>query len=170
MLRLDNNGCTAFYLLDWNVDDTTILQGHQGGGMTDQDAILVVEDDPLVSEVVSLALGDSYAVAMAQTAQQALGRLRQGGIRLMLLDCTLPGGIDANLIPEAERSGAAVILMSGDPGRMQKLVDQPRPFILKPFTLSGLLETVDAAWASSGGRPGGDRSGTGGEASDFAAS
>lgn len=143
--------------------------------MMDQDAILVVEDDPLVSEVISLALDDTYKVVMAETAQQALGWLRQGGIRLMLLDCTLPGGIDASLIPEADRSGAAVIFMSGDPGRMHKLVDQPRPFILKPFTLAGLLETVDAAWASSGNRPGGNqpggnRSGAAGEATDVAAS
>lgn len=127
--------------------------------MTDQGAILVVEDDPLVSEIVSLTLGDSYTVVMAETAQQALGRLRQGGIRLMLLDCTLPGGIDANLIPEADRIGVAVIFMSGDPGRMHKLVDQPRPFILKPFTLTGLLETVDAVWASLIDKSGGDRSG-----------
>ena len=138
--------------------------------MTEQGAILVVEDDPLVSEVVSLALGDSYAVVMVETARQALDRLRQGGIRLMLLDCTLPGGIDASLIPEADRSGAAVILMSGDPGRMRKLVDQPRLFILKPFTLSGLLETVDAAWASSSGGPWGNRADAGGEATDIAAS
>ena len=88
----------------------------------------------------------------------------------MLLDCTLPGGIDADLIPEADRSGATVILMSGDPGRMQKLVDQPRPFILKPFTLSGLLETVDAAWALSAGRAGCDRAGDAGETPDFAVS
>ena len=32
--------------------------------------------------------------------------------------------------------------MSGDPGRMAKLTDQPRPFLLKPFTLGGLLDTV----------------------------
>lgn len=136
--------------------------------MTDQGAILVVEDDPLVSEVVSLALGDSYTVVMAQTAQQALEALRRGGIRLMLLDCTLPGGIDASLIPEADRGGATVILMSGDPERMRKLVDQPRPFILKPFTLAGLLERVDAAWASSpGDEPRGHESGA---ATDFTAS
>ena len=60
----------------------------------------------------------------------------------MLLDCTLPGGVDVNLIPEADRNGTAVVLMSGDPGRMAKLTDQPRPFVLKPFTLIGLLDTV----------------------------
>jgi hypothetical protein len=66
----------------------------------------------------------------------------------MLLDCTLPGGVDDALIPEADRKGTVVVLMSGDPGRMAKLTEQPRPFVLKPFTLTGLLETVRGILAS----------------------
>jgi DNA-binding NtrC family response regulator len=112
--------------------------------MTQQPKVLVVEDDHLVSEVIAAALDDIYAVVLVETAGQALEVLREGGIRLMLLDCTLPGGIDVNLIPEADRAGAALILMSGDPGRIEKLVDHPRPFILKPFTLSGLIDKVEA--------------------------
>jgi len=70
-----------------------------------------------------------------------------------LLDCTLPGGVDVNLLPAADRSGTAVILMSGDPGRMAKLTDQPRAFVLKPFTLSGLLDTVRSVLASTASQP-----------------
>jgi DNA-binding NtrC family response regulator len=110
--------------------------------MTEQNVILVVEDDPLVSEVIAAALDDEYPVSVVETASEAMSHLRAGGIRLMLLDCTLPGGVDVDLIPEADRQGAAVILMSGDPGRMTQLTDQPRPFVLKPFTLSSLLDTV----------------------------
>jgi DNA-binding NtrC family response regulator len=116
--------------------------------MTEKNAILVVEDDPLVSEVIAAALDDEYPISMVETAAEALTALRDGGIRLMLLDCTLPGGVDVDLIPEADRLGTAVILMSGDPGRMAKLTDQPRPFVLKPFTLSGLQETVRAVLAA----------------------
>jgi DNA-binding NtrC family response regulator len=111
--------------------------------MTEQCQILVVEDDTLVSEVVQAALDDAYQVTVVETASEAIGLLRQGGFRLMLLDCTLPGGLDRDLLPEADRLGAAVILMSGDPGRMEKLSDQPRPFVLKPFTLGGLVATVE---------------------------
>ena len=117
--------------------------------MTENTEILVVEDDPLVSEVVAAALDDTYPITVVGSASEALNRLRLGGIRLMLLDCTLPGGVDTDLIPEADRTGAAVILMSGDPSRMAKLTDQPRPFLLKPFTLVGLLETVQSVLASS---------------------
>ncbi len=110
--------------------------------MTEKPTILVIEDDPLVSEVIAAALDDDYAIRVAETSMEAMSALRGGGIRLMLLDCTLPGGVDVDLIPEADRGGTAVILMSGDPDRMAKLTDQPRPFVLKPFTLTALLDTV----------------------------
>jgi DNA-binding NtrC family response regulator len=110
--------------------------------MTDKNAILVVEDDTLVSEVIAAALDDEYPIRVVETSSEALALLRSGGFRLMLLDCTLPGGVDVDLIPEADRHGTVVVLMSGDPGRMAKLTDQPRPFVLKPFTLTGLLSTV----------------------------
>jgi DNA-binding NtrC family response regulator len=110
--------------------------------MTEKKAILVVEDDLLVSEVIAAALDDEYDIRVVESSPDALTQLRTGRYRLMLLDCTLPGGVDANLIPEADRNSTAVVLMSGDPGRMAKLTDQPRPFVLKPFTLIGLLDTV----------------------------
>jgi DNA-binding NtrC family response regulator len=110
--------------------------------MTEKHRILVVEDDPLVSEVIAAALDDAYPTTVVESSNEAIALLTSGGFRVMLLDCTLPGGVDVNLIPEADRVGTAVILMSGDPGRMAKLTDQPRPFVLKPFTLGGLLDTV----------------------------
>lgn len=116
--------------------------------MTEKNAILVVEDDPLVSEVIAAALDDIYPITIVETAAEAMTCLSQGNIRLILLDCTLPGGVDPGLLPEADRLGAAVILMSGDPGRVAKLTDQPRPFVLKPFTLTGLTDTVRSVLAS----------------------
>jgi DNA-binding NtrC family response regulator len=111
--------------------------------------ILVVEDDPLVSEIIAAALDDTYPTTVVETAVEALELLESGGFRLMLLDCSLPGGVDVNLLPQAERAGTAVILMSGDPARMAKLTDQPFPFVLKPFTLTGLLDTVETVLAST---------------------
>ncbi len=110
--------------------------------MTEKTAILVVEDDPLVSEVIAAALDDKYVITIVETAVEALELLRHRNVKLMLLDCTLPGGIDAELLPQADRVGTAVVLMSGDPARVAKLTDQPRPFVLKPFTLSSLLDKV----------------------------
>ena len=113
--------------------------------MTGRSHILVVEDDPLVSEIVAAALDDDYQTSLVETAAEAIARLRDGGIDLMLLDCSLPGGMDRQLIPQADQSGVPVILMSGDPARAEKLADQQRPFVMKPFTLTALLDAVEQA-------------------------
>lgn len=105
--------------------------------------ILVVEDDPLVAEVIAAALDDDYATSVVESASAALDHLADGGIDLMLLDCTLPDGIDPALVPHADKGGVPVVLMSGDPQRMEGLSAQPRPFILKPFTLAELVATVE---------------------------
>jgi DNA-binding response OmpR family regulator len=114
--------------------------------MTESDRILVVEDDPLVSEVIAAVLGDVYPTTVAETAEAALALLRDG-------DCTLPGGAGTDLPTEADRLGTAVILMSGDPERVAQLSDRPRPFLLKPFTLGSLLDAVNAVLASTASHP-----------------
>ncbi|MFL5281353.1 MAG: response regulator [Rhodopila sp.] len=110
--------------------------------MSERSQILVVEDDKLVSEVIEAALDVDYRITVVETASAAVELLRKGGIRLMLLDCTLPGGLDADLLPQADRQGTLVIMMSGDPGRMDALAAQGRPFVLKPFTLGELVTAV----------------------------
>jgi DNA-binding response OmpR family regulator len=107
--------------------------------------ILVVEDDPLVAEVIAAALDDDYATSLVGSSAAALSQLSIGGIDLILLDCTLPDGIDPALIPTADRVGLPVVFMSGDPQRMEGLTTQPRPFILKPFTLGDLVAAVERA-------------------------
>jgi DNA-binding response OmpR family regulator len=107
--------------------------------------ILVVEDDPLVAEVIVAALDEDYTASIVETSAAALDRLSGGGIDLMLLDCTLPDGIDRQLIPQSDRIGVPVVFMSGDPQRMEGLAAQPRPFILKPFTLGDLVAAVQRA-------------------------
>jgi DNA-binding NtrC family response regulator len=114
-----------------------------GATMAGMCHILVVEDDTLVSEVIAATLDDTYRTTLVATATEALDYLRSGGITLMLLDCTLPGGVDANLLPEADRLGIPVILMSGDQARIDRISDRPRPFVLKPFSLVDLLSTVE---------------------------
>ena len=107
--------------------------------------VLVVEDDPLVSDVVVAALEEDYETRLVDTSAAAVESLRQGGVDLVLLDCTLPDGINARLIPEADRSGVPVVLMSGDPQRMEDVSATARACILKPFTITRLLSVVQTA-------------------------
>ena len=105
--------------------------------------ILVVEDDPLVAEVVLDVLADRYRTSRAETAAAALECLRAGRIDAMLLDCTLPGGLDPHLVPTADELGVPVILMSGHPEPAESAAGIGRPFLLKPFTLARLLTTLE---------------------------
>jgi DNA-binding NtrC family response regulator len=118
--------------------------------MASRSHILVVEDDRLVSEIVDAALSDEYETSVVETAAAAFDRLQDGGIDLMLLDCSLPGGMDARLLPLADEAGVPVILMSGDPARVKAQADQLRPFVQKPFSLSSLLDTVEQAILAKG--------------------
>ena len=110
--------------------------------MSEKSHILVVEDDPLVSEVIAAALEDRFETKIVESAAAALRVLEQGGVCLILLDCTLPGGLDPALIPAADRNGVPVILMSGDRGRIEQVGGGPHPYVLKPFTLVQLTDKV----------------------------
>ena len=112
--------------------------------------ILVVEDDPLVSEVVMDALDGIYDTSRAETAAAAMECLRAGGIDAMLLDCTLPGGLDPHLVPMADDTGVPVILMSGHPDMMDRVPGVPRPCIQKPFSLTALLATIESVIPADG--------------------
>lgn len=110
--------------------------------------ILIVEDEPLVRDIVVDALDGLYHTSHADTAAAAMARLRAGGVDTILLDCTLPGGLDPALVPMADQSGVPVILMSGHPDMMDRVPGVGRPCIQKPFSLSTLLATIERALAT----------------------
>src|SRR5690349_12346259 len=116
--------------------------------MQDRSHILIVEDDLLVCELLSAALEDTFNTTIVGTSQEALDRLRLGGVHLMLLDCTLPDGVQDGLLPEADERGVPVVLMSGDPARMAAITNRSRPFVVKPFTIGGLIDTVESTLAA----------------------
>lgn len=117
--------------------------------MSDRPHILVVEDDPLVCEVLVAALDEEYTTTQVGTSREALECLLDGRFDLMLLDCTLPDGMDSRLVPKADQRGVPIILMSGDPARMERLSGQPRPFVAKPFSIAALLASIEGVVARS---------------------
>jgi DNA-binding response OmpR family regulator len=99
--------------------------------------------------VVVEALEGFYDTSWAENSAAALERLRAGGIDAMLLDCTLPGGLDPHLVPLADQSGIPIILMSGHPDMMAR-VPGARPCIQKPFSLTALLTALEGVMPADG--------------------
>ena len=108
-------------------------------------AILVVDDDPGVREGVRALLeSEGYAVATASDGAEAIQKLREGDVSLVLLDLAMPG-VDgwqflARRESEAGFPRAPVVLLSGLPF----IRDAPgvADFIRKPIDSDRLLDCV----------------------------
>lgn len=138
---------SALKVLDYSllVADSTAVRRVGDRQMTDRRCILVVEDEPLVAEVVVDALSDTYRTVVAEVAAEALEQIRQGGIDLVLLDYLLPGGGSSDVLASADAAGVPVVIMSGDAERQSELSAGSHPFVAKPFRIEDLISAVAAA-------------------------
>ena len=108
-------------------------------------AILVVDDDAGVRDGVRALLeSEGYAVATASDGTEAIEKLREGDVRLILLDLAMPG-LDgwqflARRESEADFPRAPVVLLSGLPF----IRDAPgvADFVRKPIDSERLLDCV----------------------------
>jgi DNA-binding NtrC family response regulator len=109
--------------------------------------ILLVEDDRMVRETITLMLEDDYEVLPAVSVSTALARLGApdaSAIDVLLLDCLLPLGNVSAVLAAADRRSIPVVLISGDPNQADA-VDPARRFLPKPFTQAMLLSVLDSA-------------------------
>ncbi len=108
-------------------------------------AILVVDDDPGVREGVRALLeSEGYAVATASDGAEAIERLREGGVRLVLLDLAMPVVDGWQFLARRDTDPGfprvLVVLLSGLPF----IRDAPgvADFLRKPIDSDRLLECV----------------------------
>lgn len=114
--------------------------------------ILVVEDDPLVREMVDLMLGQAgYRVSAARDGQVALDMLRYLKPSLILLDINMPGvsGLDVlRTVRQARRSQVPVLMMTANQSAetvREVMGLGGNGYVLKPFTHETLLARVKKA-------------------------
>jgi CheY-like chemotaxis protein len=107
-------------------------------------AILVVDDDPEVREVVAEFLEDfGYQVLQAGGGVEALGVLAQtSDVRMLITDVRMPdmSGLELAEVATQRQHDLKVILISG------YFMPQPisRRFLRKPFRMSELQAAVQA--------------------------
>ena len=108
--------------------------------------ILIVEDEPLIVEVLQATLELDYRVSSVNSVGEALAFLRASHVDAVLLDNVLPDGRGTEVACFADQLGAAVIEMSGYPEvDMQR---SRRPHLFKPFKADALLSTLKSSLAS----------------------
>lgn len=115
--------------------------------------VLIVEDEPSISELVALILEDAgYVVAVVSDGETALMALNDASYDLVVSDVMLPRLNGLELI-EAMRANLAlaaipVVLMSAAPPN--RLLGVPHAaFVKKPFDLDSMVATVGMALASA---------------------
>jgi CheY-like chemotaxis protein len=111
--------------------------------------ILVVEDQPLVSEILIYLLGRYYHPSQAHSGKDALEQIKHKAPDVILLDLNLPdmNGLEiARLVRRDEKTSRIPILaISGSPLDEKKCLQMGcNDFIQKPFSVSTLLVRLSA--------------------------
>ena len=130
-----------------DVDNFLHLSGRGNGG---EGAVLIVDDDPQVSQLVKDIVEDQgYNVTCCETGEQALKEIGQQFFDLVFLDLVLPGisGLEVlrTIKEKEERTVVAVITGYGDdPIALEAMKLGPMFFIRKPFNMSTIIEVLNA--------------------------
>ncbi|MET8153226.1 response regulator transcription factor [Actinoplanes sp. NPDC049668] len=128
--------------------------------MTDNARILVVDDQPIVVDMIAAVLAyHGFAVDTAGTAEQAVRKAAEGHPDLVLLDAKLPDGdgMDVRRRLRADGSGADIVfLASRDAGEdlVNGIAYGGDDWITKPFDVDVLLTRVRALLSRDDAPPG----------------
>jgi DNA-binding response OmpR family regulator len=114
--------------------------------MTD-DIILVVDDDPLIADLIRETLGDEgYTVQVVYTGEAALAAMRADPPALVLLDFRLPGMNGLAVVQAARAQGMEtipIVLMTADqPMQVRRQIGAVDGYLFKPFDMGELIDCV----------------------------
>ena len=110
--------------------------------------LLLVDDDQLLREVIGDFLSShGYEVDLADTADSALEKFEPGKYQLALIDYMMPGmnGLELMKILLKQDPKIFCLIMTGYPtvdSAFQSVVDGASDYIVKPFQLKELLNTI----------------------------
>jgi DNA-binding response OmpR family regulator len=119
--------------------------------MTALRKILLIEDEPVVSQVVTWCLEDwlGTEVDLAPNGAVAFEKIRHGGYALAIIDGRIPGASGLQLAELAVEKEIPVLLTTGHPEMAARLDDAGFPYLFKPFALDILLLKLKATVAAS---------------------
>lgn len=118
--------------------------------------VLIVEDEPLIRLGLASVVEDAgYDVFEAANATDAIRRLESdGGIRLVLTDVDMPGGMDGIALAHYVRDRwppVQLIVISGKVGVRPGQLPMGAKFVSKPYQEPVLLDMVETMMTADGG-------------------
>ena len=127
----------------------TTPEGHSPGS-TAPARILLVDDDPLISElVVDMLVMEGYEVDTAPNGVEALGKLQNQRYDLIVTDLHMPkmdgSGFYQQLIERRLHPSRKIIFLTGTTGGSEEhrfVQDAGLPLVFKPFNVAELIEMV----------------------------
>jgi putative two-component system response regulator len=114
-----------------------------------EERILVVDDEAMVRKLLCQKLSrQGYQCAEASSADQALGKLREAPVELVILDIKMPGKSGIELLPEIKAGypDTAVIMATAlsDVNIITQCMKQGAyDYLCKPFDLSEVVHSVE---------------------------
>jgi DNA-binding response OmpR family regulator len=108
--------------------------------------VLVVDDDPMVLEIVERALSAAnFRVSKARRVAIAKDVLIRQTIDLIISDARISGETGLHLAATVQQLGIAFILMSGDPEWAAEHGIASDQYLAKPFELRHLVKLVHSS-------------------------
>jgi EAL domain-containing protein (putative c-di-GMP-specific phosphodiesterase class I) len=113
-------------------------------------AVLVVDDEPLVFDVIARALEDSFDVTTCDDGARALSQIEKGSFAAVVSDINMPGMSGLELLRASRDFDAdlPVLLITGQPtweAAAQAIEYGVFRYLSKPFSLDELREQVKQA-------------------------
>ncbi len=113
-------------------------------------AILIVDDEPQIRRVLRTTLtSHNYTVMEARNGDEALEKVRQEHVDLILLDVNMPGRSGLETCREIrERSDVSIIMLTvrnSEQDKVQALDAGADDYVVKPFGVEELMARIRAA-------------------------
>lgn len=112
--------------------------------------VFVVDNEPQIRRVLRTILSSQgYSVVEARSGDEAIEKIRQEKVDLILLDCNMPGMSGIEACAEIRRSSDTPIIMltvrNSERDKVQALDAGADDYVVKPFGADELMARVRAA-------------------------